>query len=178
MARCFICSSAPQDQTNEDRPRKLDHRSRKRIPCPVCGGWGRGLLFPSATGETLRHPGRWVRSGESRAGKNSHGAGARSIGKPRLGAVGRPNGDPSGSSSGHPTGGSSDPHLPGNGESGHRIATIFGLRQSSERPSKASAYDDFRTELGPRPDTDRNESPERVEASADAPSGPSRVWPQ
>lgn len=151
MARCFICSSAPRNPPREIRPRKLDHRSRKRIPCWVCGGRSEGLLFPSATGETLRHPGRWVRSGESRAGKNSHGTGARSIGKPRLGAVERPNGDPSGSSGGHSTGGSSDPHLPGNGESGHRIAAVFGSRQSSERPSEASAYDDSERSWVPGP---------------------------
>ncbi len=118
-------------------------------------------------GETLRRTGTAGNCQEGRTGS----PGNRSEGPPgcrretrgaRTGQ--KPSGDPSGSSSGSGPQIARSAPLPGNGgkRSSDRTAEGFGLRRT-------------RSELGPRPDEERDESPERVEAPAKAPSGLSRV---
>jgi hypothetical protein len=70
-----------------NRPRKLDYRSRKSIRPWVCGGQGRGLLFPDATGETLRLPDSGygaakAEPGRTPTGRVPRGSGNRSSGWP------------------------------------------------------------------------------------------------
>ncbi len=87
-------------------------------------------------------------------------------GKPEAPGIGhKPDGDPSGSSS--------DLRLADRKVCNSSPET--GKKRSSDRTAGGFGQRRTRSELGPRPDEERDESPERVEASAKAPSGFSRV---
>lgn len=131
---------SPCDRGTKDGSRKA-FEERENQSCFGFATANRAVYVAGhAKGETLRRPGSWVRNGESRAGKNSPVRGPEPTGNRGLRvwptgrtgilrdrrAVNRP----------------ADPrirNLPGNGESDHRIAPVFGSGQSRERTSAASA---------------------------------------
>jgi hypothetical protein len=151
--------------------RKPDHRSRKTNRSTGCHRRALGLLFPARRrGNPVAGPdaGHDVAKAASGPGCGLPGA----TGKPRApGTVGRSDGDPSGSSSGSPSGepsGSQD--LLGDEE-----RRSSDRQRSSDRTSPgASATGKTPIGVGSPARQRLGESPERVEASAKAPSGLSR----
>ncbi len=144
---------------------KTESPVAKNKEAPGLPGRNRRSTFPSASqGKPGGDPDRRVRSGESRLDTDDTGPGA--IGRPRAtGTIGRSDGDPSGSSSGLRTAGLTtckDFSETRSAIFGSQTAGDFGQRQNSTRSWVP----------GPIP---MGESPERVEASAKAPSGLSRV---
>ena len=167
-SRDGTCQSVPTDVS-----RKLSLGSRKTNSSSGCQDWGRGSTFPGTPrGKPRGAPGRRVRSGESRTetsvrGTRSHweteGTGdGREIGRGSFGIVER-----------QPERRVSRPaRTPRRrGEAVFGPSAVFGSHT-------ARGFGRWQPPIGvgspARHRTD--ESPERVEASAKAPSGLSRWW--
>lgn len=147
------------------RDRGTGHLLReKQSPVRVATVGSPVYLARHAEGETRRRP--EPRGAERRESLRGRGAGPGAIGKPRApGTSGRPDGDPSGSSSGPRMAGLTTRRtIPETGGRDLRIATCRRPRPSARTPLGVGSP--ARHRMG--------ESPERVEASAKAPSGLSR----
>lgn len=128
--------------------------------------WGRSTFLATSTGKLGDGPSRRATAG--RVGREGDGTPSLE-GSPRR----YRETDGNGTRSEYRTGILRDRRSESRPTAGREACGLLGDEESGLRTAPAAGFGQrrYRTELGPRPDTGRIESPERVEAPAKTPSG-------